>query len=292
MLDKMTPTDQKALERFFADYDCFPLPRPVDKESDLQRVEEMPYEALRDDFREEYAVLERQIFNAIGEPRQVAGRVITGDLLADMIVAFTDAISTKAGIVNELTQLPTQWQMVARISGERAVKLALKLYKSQIESLFKELPVSDKRLAEVHEDAWHEALEVFYTEALVEDRKRLAPEQIEFFELLEAAVRKWAIVPKLQDGECIMVQKMVSGAYYELWAKNAKLASEACQSTLKRLYEPIAAALKEFDTINDYRAEIEKVIKKKENKKKTTFSILITLIFSRHYFFFALLDAI
>ena len=53
MLSKIGDAERSALERCFATNDCFPLPRPVDKESDLQRVEEMEYAALREDFKEE-----------------------------------------------------------------------------------------------------------------------------------------------------------------------------------------------------------------------------------------------
>lgn len=55
-------SERRLLEDYFEDSDCFPLPRPVESESMLKEVENMEWDELKSDFREEYVVLERQIF--------------------------------------------------------------------------------------------------------------------------------------------------------------------------------------------------------------------------------------
>ena len=134
----------------------------------------MPYDSLRAEFKEEYCVLERQIFTALQNERHLAGRVITGETIASLIVSYADAIQSRQGIVQELTALPSQWQMVAKISGERAVKMAVKVYKSKMDALLPELPVPEARLAAVHDDAFAECLQLFYVEALIDDPAKVS----------------------------------------------------------------------------------------------------------------------
>ena len=62
MLNMLERSEKRQLEEYFANYDCFPLPRPVENDSMLKDVEQMEYENLRAEFREEYVALERQIF--------------------------------------------------------------------------------------------------------------------------------------------------------------------------------------------------------------------------------------
>lgn len=62
MSEKLDSGANKALEKYFSDYDCFPLPRPVDKDEMLKEVDNLQWEELKSDFREEYVVLERQVY--------------------------------------------------------------------------------------------------------------------------------------------------------------------------------------------------------------------------------------
>ena len=64
MLSYLERQEKRQLEEFFQDSDCFPLPRPVDSDSQLKDVEQMEWQQLRSEFREEYVVLERQIYQA------------------------------------------------------------------------------------------------------------------------------------------------------------------------------------------------------------------------------------
>lgn len=96
------------LERYFSDYDCVPLPRPVDKDELLKEVDNLGWGGLRDQFKEEYIMLERSIFNAVMSPRHLNGQVVTGDALASLVSKYSSAISSSGGILTELSQLPTQ----------------------------------------------------------------------------------------------------------------------------------------------------------------------------------------
>ncbi len=61
-MSMLESTEKRLLQDYFADYDCFPLPRPVENDSMLKEVDGMEWNELRSEFREEYVVLERQIW--------------------------------------------------------------------------------------------------------------------------------------------------------------------------------------------------------------------------------------
>jgi hypothetical protein len=45
-----------------------------------QHVESMTYESLKTEFRDEYVVLERQVFNAVANARRLSGRLVNGEI--------------------------------------------------------------------------------------------------------------------------------------------------------------------------------------------------------------------
>lgn len=72
----------------------------------------MQYRELREEFREEYLVLESQIFSSINGKREMAGQLITGTFMGDLFEKYVAAIAGK-GILKELAQLPTQKELVS-----------------------------------------------------------------------------------------------------------------------------------------------------------------------------------
>jgi hypothetical protein len=245
MVDKMHPKDVKALAASFASYDCHTLPRPVDAQEDLQNVEKMPYDSLKADFREEYSILERIIFKEVSEPRHLAGRVLTGEMVAGLVTSYAEAVASRSSVVRELSQLPTSWQMVARVSGERAVKVALKAYQTRMAELEAKIPVTEQRLATAHDEALADAKEIFYVEALVDDPKALEPEHKEFYELLLGKVQTWQTIPTVQGDECVMVSKLVGGAYFDIWSRNATACRKICHRAAVEAYATVASRVEE-----------------------------------------------
>jgi len=258
MVDKMNPKDVKALSASFASYDCHTLPRPVDAQEDLQNVEKMPYDNLKSDFREEYSILERIIFKEVSEPRHLAGRVLTGEMVAGLVTSYAEAVASRSSVVRELSQLPTSWQMVARVSGERAVKVALKAYQTRMAELESKIPVTEQRLANAHDEALSEAKDIFYQEAMVDDPKALEPEHKEFYDLLLGKVQTWQTIPTVQGDECVMVSKLVGGAYFDIWSRNASACRKICHRAAVEAYAPVQSRVEEgsFSSAAEFQTEL------------------------------------
>lgn len=60
MEEKLNPVDLSAMKRCFAQYDCVPLPRPVDRDDMLPKVEGMEWGELKEEFRTEYIMMEKE----------------------------------------------------------------------------------------------------------------------------------------------------------------------------------------------------------------------------------------
>jgi hypothetical protein len=252
MMSKLGENERSALERNFATSDCAVLPRPVDREADLQNVEQMDWAHLNENFREEYLVLERQIFNTVSTPRRLSGRQITGPMLADLVQMFADALAKRDGIVKELSALPTQWQMVARMSGERALKAALKDFEERIASAGKRCPMSAVQLADANDTALQESLLVFKREALVEDLGKITPELREYLDKFHHEVAQWAYVPSSRGADALVEKRLVGGRYFELWRKNHAICADRFETAKAQARAAalgdVEAALAAFDT--------------------------------------------
>ena len=129
MVEKLDSDALKTVRRCFEEYDCVPLPVPVDGGSkELQDMEKKTLSDLASEFREEFVVLERRILDKLRSPRILAGQEVTGPMLADLLEAYTKSVRKKDGAMADIAALPTQREMLVSLAGDRAVKAGLQHY--------------------------------------------------------------------------------------------------------------------------------------------------------------------
>jgi len=197
MWEKLDQGAKNALQKCFQDYDCFPLPKPVDKDELLKEVDNMGWDQLRSEFREEYVVLERQIFAAVQNPRMLSGVPITGEIIASLIDKYSHSIAN-SGIINELSQLPTQRQMVVKMAGERAIKDGGLYYKNAMQDVSKKFPLPETELAQIHHKAYTESLRVFKQKSMMdENADHIDPELQEFVDEFNKQIASGSRSPPL-----------------------------------------------------------------------------------------------
>lgn len=61
----------------------------------------------------------------------MSGQEVTGELLGALIANYVAALSSK-GILEDLSQLPTQRDMVVKLAGERSMKAAIEAYRAAV----------------------------------------------------------------------------------------------------------------------------------------------------------------
>jgi hypothetical protein len=154
LLSKLDGATIDSLRRCFGEYDCALLPRPVTGDDQLGHVDTLTFEQLSSEFREEYIVLERRIFELLSSPRLLLGQETNGMALTCYIRRFLEAVD--GGVLEEICQLPSQRDLLLQLVSERALKTGLETYRSKMEIA---MPLNTAELLLAHSKAEREALD-------------------------------------------------------------------------------------------------------------------------------------
>lgn len=84
---------RKLLANFFSEIDCCTLIRPISKEEDLQRLDEMEISQLRPDFVSQALELRSKVLENINVKR-LNGINLTGEMIANYLQNYVEAINT------------------------------------------------------------------------------------------------------------------------------------------------------------------------------------------------------
>ncbi|KAL2494971.1 Guanylate-binding family protein [Forsythia ovata] len=148
---------RESIRALFPDRECFPLVRPLSNENDLQRLDQIPMDKLRPEFRSGLDALTRFVFERT-RPKQVGSTVMTGPIFARIIQSFLDAINN--GAVPTIT---SSWQSVEEAECQRAYELATEVYMSAFD---RSKPPEEAALREAHEDAVQKSVATFNATAV------------------------------------------------------------------------------------------------------------------------------
>lgn len=77
---------------FFKDRDCFTIVRPTEEEKDLQLLQKIKNEKLRPEFVEQMDSLRTRIYKKV-KPKMLNGKLISGEMLLELCLAYTEAIN-------------------------------------------------------------------------------------------------------------------------------------------------------------------------------------------------------
>ena len=81
------------IKTYFPDRDCFTMVRPVEKESDLQNLQNLPDEMLRKEFLEQAQNFRDKVYN-IATPKSFHKRALTGNMLIELVQNILDSINS------------------------------------------------------------------------------------------------------------------------------------------------------------------------------------------------------
>ena len=80
--------------KYFKDRECFTLPRPVDQEEDLHKLNEIPFSELKPNFREEFLNLKRNIYEN-SKVKKFGNKKINGAILVELLKSFINSLNSK-----------------------------------------------------------------------------------------------------------------------------------------------------------------------------------------------------
>eukprot|EP00746_Dinoflagellata_sp_MGD_P140427 gnl/MRDRNA2_/MRDRNA2_73681_c0_seq1.p1 gnl/MRDRNA2_/MRDRNA2_73681_c0~~gnl/MRDRNA2_/MRDRNA2_73681_c0_seq1.p1 ORF type:complete len:1148 (+),score=294.58 gnl/MRDRNA2_/MRDRNA2_73681_c0_seq1:112-3555(+) len=249
LLEKLPPQAISTLRRSFYDFDCIPLPRPVQDEAMLSKLDTMEFNDLSSTFREEFIVFERRLMDILQTPRQLLGQPLSGSGLASLIKQYTHALGNREGVLSDICQMPTQRQLLDQMAGERAVKAAVSVYEQTMNSADLEAVTSAKVLITHHSTASSAAEEHFNKEA--QTCGLGAKERAVFLEQLKNAMAEWeelhtevAGSPSMSSDGGVGVREervLAAGKLHDFWQKIMPRSDAACTAAWDKLWISNAA---------------------------------------------------
>ncbi|CAN6272465.1 unnamed protein product [Urochloa humidicola] len=148
---------RESIRSLFPDRECFTLVRPLNNENELQRLDQIPLEKLRPEFQAGLDELTKFIFERT-RPKQVAGTIMTGPVLAGVTQSFLDALNNGA-----VPTISSSWQSVEEAECRRAYDSAAEIYMS---SFGNSRLAEEDALRDAHEAALRKALDAYNTAAV------------------------------------------------------------------------------------------------------------------------------
>ncbi|GJN19666.1 hypothetical protein PR202_gb06966 [Eleusine coracana subsp. coracana] len=148
---------RESIRALFPDRECFTLVRPLNNENELQHLDQIPLEKLRPEFQAGLDELTRFVFERT-RPKQVAGTIMTGPVLAGVTQSFLDAINNGA-----VPTIASSWQSVEEAECRRAYDCATEIYMSSFDG--SKLAEEDA-LRDAHEAALRKALDAYNNAAV------------------------------------------------------------------------------------------------------------------------------
>ncbi|KAF0927221.1 hypothetical protein E2562_031018 [Oryza meyeriana var. granulata] len=167
---------RESIRALFPDRECFTLVRPVNNEKDLQRLDQLPLNNFRPEFRSGLDALTKFVFDRT-RPKQLGASTMTGPVLAGLTQSFLDAINTGA-----VPTISSSWQSVEEAECQRAYDSAIDTYNSSFD---RRKPAEEDALREAHEDALKKAVSVFNASAVGAGSARS-----KFEKLLQTSLKK------------------------------------------------------------------------------------------------------
>jgi len=117
---------RRMIKQFFKDRDCFTMVRPVENELDLQKLQSLPDDAFRPEFQHQVENLRSRIYKKT-KPKILNGKVLNGEMLLELCLAYTEAINT-----GSVPNIQNAWSYVCQNEHQRLIQRCLKEFEDKI----------------------------------------------------------------------------------------------------------------------------------------------------------------
>ncbi|XP_041990362.1 guanylate-binding protein 4-like isoform X1 [Salvia splendens] len=148
---------RESIRALFPDRECYTLVRPLSNENDLQRLDRIPLDKLRPEFKSGLDSFTKFVFERT-RPKQMGATVMTGPLFARITQSFLDALNN--GAVPTIT---SSWQSVEEAECQRAYEMSTEVYMFAFD---RSKPPEEAALREAHEDAVQRSMASFNDSAV------------------------------------------------------------------------------------------------------------------------------
>jgi hypothetical protein len=159
---------RETIKALFQERDCVTLVRPVEEESDLRRIQKVPYEKLREPFREKVEAFVSKVLGA-ARPKEIDGSLCSGAMLVHLAEMYCESINNSV-----VPTIQSAWTAVVNQQLRLSLQDAVRVYKLEMnEKIAHLIPMNEDELRDHHKAAKAEALKVFLAPRFEEEEPRL-----------------------------------------------------------------------------------------------------------------------
>ena len=237
--------------KFFPERDCVTLVRPVDSEDDLKKLNSIPFNQLKPEFKMEFKSLKDKIFKE-ALPKKLNGKKLTGPALATLIEEFVKVINS-----GKIPNINNTWDSIIEKDVSDAFNKSYELFKTNIHSLkFGKNNVYDNS----------ELMKKLY------DYKYISINNFDNLLQSNGDTFKQKNYKKIYLDAKANLNNKIDSAIKKVIAKNDSLSSNYCSEILNDLYKPLDSRLSQniFNSknYNDINFELNEILKKYDSSGK------------------------
>ena len=237
--------------KFFPERDCVTLVRPVDSEDDLKKLNTIPYNELKPEFKMEFKSLKDKIFKE-ALPKKLNGKKLTGPALATLIEEFVKVINS-----GKIPNINNTWDSIIEKDVSDAFNKSYELFKTNLNSLkFGKNNVYDNA----------ELMKKLY------DFKYISINNFDNLLQSNGDTFKQKNYKKIYLDAKADLNNKIDSAIKKVISKNDSLSSNYCSEILNDLYKPLESRLSQniFNSknYNDINFEFNEILKKYDSSGK------------------------
>ena len=155
---------RKHLTGYFKERDCTTLVRPIEKEKDLQNLDNLELECLRKEFTDQVYLLREKVLYKI-KPKSLNGRELSGEMLSNLIISYVNSMNS--GIV---PNIESSWTLVCRLQNQKILDEAKQIYEKAFADN-KKSAINEGNLKKMHSQAKISCFQYFNNYVVIEDPK-------------------------------------------------------------------------------------------------------------------------
>ena len=166
---------RKMIKTYFLERDCFPMVRPVESESELQKLMTLSDNKIRPEFLRQCEMLRNKIYMKI-KPKTFNGQILSGQMLTNLLKSIIEAINEGA-----IPVIENSWKYITNNE-------CLKIIKENVE-YFKQL-IIDYQKRNISNDNFFNDLQEFSQSMIEEIVNKFKDENSKRFEDINEYVHK------------------------------------------------------------------------------------------------------
>ena len=237
--------------KFFPERDCVTLIRPVDSEEDLKRLNKIPYNDLKPEFKMEFKTLKDKIFKE-ALPKKLNGKKLTGPALATLIEEFVKVINS-----GKIPNINNTWDSIIEKDVSDAYNLSYALFKNNIKQL------------KIEKNNVYDSAEL--TKKLY-DFKYISMNNYDNLLQSNGDTFKQENYKKMYLDKKKDLNSKMDSTIKKLIAQNNKLSSNYCSEIINEYYKPLGTRISKnvFNSknYNDINFEYSEILKKYDTNGK------------------------